>query len=69
MSNDKPEDYGDRGAVVLRPDPPRRGAFALLVRDDVCWEVKREGGGVVRLDFRPMTLAEKRERLLREKLE
>lgn len=51
---------GDRGAVVLKPEPPRRGTFALLVPGDLCWDVMRDAG-IVRLDFRPMTRAERRE--------
>jgi len=49
---------GDRGAVVLKPEPPRRGTFALLVPGDLCWDVTRDAG-IVRLDFRPMTRAER----------
>lgn len=51
---------GDRGAVVLKPEPARRGTFALLVPGDLCWEVTRDAGSV-RLDFRPMTRAERRD--------
>lgn len=51
---------GDRGAVVLKPEPPRRGTFALLVPGELCWDVTRDAG-VVRLDFRPMTRAERRD--------
>lgn len=53
------EDESDgAGAFVLQPTPPRRGAFALLIPADVCWETT-VCGGTVRLDFRPRTLAEK----------
>ena len=51
---------GDRGAVVLKPEPPRRGTFALLVPGDLGWDVRRDAG-VVRFDFRPMTRRERRE--------
>lgn len=57
MSND--EEYADeRGALVLRPDAPRRGRFTLLLSDSFCFEVS-ESGDTVRLDFRPRTLRER----------
>lgn len=58
---DKDEDDGV-GAVVLQPAPPRRGAFALLIPAEMCWETT-VCGGAVRFDFRPRTLAEKAELL------
>ena len=45
------------GAVVLEPEPPRRGTFSLLLPIEMKWEA-RENGGVVRLDFRPRTAQE-----------
>lgn len=54
------EDRGDPGAVVLKPEPPRRGTFTLLLPGDMCWGVTTDAG-IVRLDFRPMTRAEKAE--------
>ena len=51
---------GDRGAVVLQPEPPRRGTFVLLLPDTMSWDLTREGGSI-RLYFRPMTRPEKRE--------
>ncbi len=55
----------DRGALVLPPEPVRRGTFALLVPGNIKWEVTDFAGGY-RIDFRPMTPAEhlqrKRER-------
>ena len=56
------EEYG---AVLVQPEPPKRGTFALLIPADMCWEAK-ESGGMVRLDFRPRTLAEKAEQLRKE---
>ena len=47
----------EHGAVVLAPKPAARGTFALLVPDNICWEVSDFAGGY-RLDFRPMTRAE-----------
>jgi len=48
----------DRGAVVLKPEPPRRGTFTLLLPGNITWDEERDGGST-RLDFRPMTRAEK----------
>ncbi|MCB9610597.1 MAG: hypothetical protein H6716_28670 [Polyangiaceae bacterium] len=42
------------GAVVIEPEPPRRGTFTLIVPIEMTWE-SRENGGAVRLDFRPRT--------------
>ena len=56
MMND--DEMGGAGAVVLQPEVPKRGTFALLIPADVCWETT-VNGGTVRLDFRPRTLAEK----------
>ena len=56
---------GDQGAVVLQPEPPKRGTFALLLPGDMSWDVRRNGG-IVRIDFRPMTRSEKVERQRRE---
>lgn len=50
-----------RGALVLAPKPAARGTFALLVPDNICWEVSDFAGGY-RLDFRPMTTAERLQR-------
>ena len=62
----------DRGAVVLKPVPPRKGTFSLLIPGDLGWEVTREAG-YVRIDFRPLTRTEKRsayaERLGKERAE
>ena len=51
----------ERGALVLGPKPAARGTFAVLVPDNICWEVSDFAGGY-RLDFRPMTTAEYRKR-------
>lgn len=50
--------FDERGAVVLKPEPPRRGTFALLIPEKTCWNVAYEAGSI-RLDFRPMTRSEK----------
>jgi hypothetical protein len=57
VTNDHDDPPNDRGALVLPPEPARRGTFALLVPGNVCWEVSDFAGGY-RLDFRPMTPAE-----------
>jgi len=51
----------DQGAVVLKPEPPRRGTFALLIPEGVTWDESREAG-IIRLDFRPTTREEKSRR-------
>jgi hypothetical protein len=57
MLNDD-EDVDERGALVLRPETPRRGRFTLLFSDAFCFEVS-ESDGTVRLDFRRRTLRER----------
>lgn len=57
MVNDD-ENTDERGALVLRPEPPSRGRFSLLVSDRFCFEVT-EQGDMMRLDFRPRTLRER----------
>ena len=57
MLNDD-EDVDERGALVLRPEWPRRGGFTLLFSDTFCFEVS-ESDGTVRLDFRRRTLRER----------
>ena len=57
MFNDD-EDVDERGALVLRPESPRRGRFALLFSDAFCFEVT-ESGDTVRLEFRRRTLRER----------
>jgi hypothetical protein len=56
MVND--DEMGGAGAVVLQPEAPKRGTFALLIPADVCWETTVLGG-TVRLDFRPRTRVER----------
>jgi hypothetical protein len=56
---DEGDEKGEAGAVVLQPKPPPGGTFSLLIPADMCWEARDFGGGAVRLDFRPRTLAEK----------
>ncbi len=56
MLND--DDVDERGALVLRPDSPRRGRFTLLFSDAFCFEVT-ESSDMVRLDFRRRTLRER----------
>jgi hypothetical protein len=51
----------ERGAIVLAPQPVRRGCFAVLVPADMKWEVRGVAGGY-RLDFRPMTPEERARR-------
>ena len=53
MSKESDEDRDDRGAVVLQPEPPARGTFALLIPSDMSWQAS-SFGGALRLDFRPM---------------
>ncbi len=55
---DDDENTDERGALVLRPDSPRRGRFTLLVSDSFCFEV-RESGDMLRLDFRRRTIRER----------
>ena len=55
---DDDENADERGALVLRPDAPRRGRFTLLVSDSFCFEVS-ESGDMLRLDFRPRTIRER----------
>ncbi|MCB9705161.1 MAG: hypothetical protein H6711_25015 [Myxococcales bacterium] len=57
MTREHDESNDDRGALVLPPEPAKRGTFALLVPGNVCWTVSDFAGGY-RLDFRPMTPAE-----------
>lgn len=57
VTKDHDDPPNDRGALVLAPEPARRGTFALLVPGNLCWEVSDFAGGF-RLDFRPMTPAE-----------
>lgn len=56
LKND--ENADERGALVLRPDAPRRGRFTLLVSDSFCFEIT-ESGGTVRLEFRRRTIRER----------
>lgn len=56
LKND--ENGDERGALVLRPDVPRRGRFTLLVSDSFGFEIT-ESGDTVRLDFRPRTIRER----------
>lgn len=58
MSQEHRDEPDDRGAVVLSPKAPAEGTFALLVPDNMHWEVSRFGGAL-RLDFRPMSPAER----------
>jgi len=51
-------EFAERGAVVLKPEPPRRGTFTLLLPGNITWDEERDAG-ITRLDFRPMTRAEK----------
>jgi hypothetical protein len=53
MAKEADEDRDDRGAVVLQPEPPARGTFALLIPGDMSWQAS-SFGGALRLDFRPM---------------
>lgn len=53
-------DADSRGAVLVGPTPPKRGTFAVLVPVDTCVEME-ETGGMIRLDFRPRTLREKKD--------
>jgi hypothetical protein len=62
MSKKRNDLKDERGAVVLAPQPVKRGCFALLVPDDMKWEVRGVAGGY-RLDFRPMTPRERARRL------
>lgn len=48
----------ERGAFVLAPLPVMRGCFAVLVPENMKWEVQRVSGGY-RLDFSPMTPEER----------
>jgi hypothetical protein len=50
MKDERNED--ERGALILRPETPRRGRFSLVISDSFCFEVS-ESGDTVRLDFRP----------------
>jgi len=52
------EKADERGALVLRPEVPRRGRFSLVISDSFCFEVT-ESGDTVRLDFRRRTLRER----------
>ena len=52
------EDRRDQGAVVLKPEPPRRGTFTLLIPEGLTWDESHEAG-IIRLDFRPRTREEK----------
>lgn len=54
------EDEIAGGAILVQPDPPRRGTFTLLIPADMCWETTPLAGGL-RLDFRPRTAEEQRE--------
>jgi len=65
MSKDQGEESYDHGAVVIGPEPVRRGCFAVLVPENMKWEVCDFAGGY-RLDFRPMRPAE-RVKWLRER--
>jgi hypothetical protein len=56
MKNDENEE--ERGALVLRPETPRRGRFSLVISDSFCFQVT-ECGDTVRLDFRPRTIRER----------
>lgn len=40
MSRRRSDLKDERGAVVLAPQPVKRGCFALLVPDDMKWEVR-----------------------------
>ncbi|PCC72992.1 hypothetical protein SAMN02745121_08530 [Nannocystis exedens] len=42
MSNEE-ENVDERGALVLRPDSPRRGRFTLSLSDSFCFEVTESG--------------------------
>lgn len=65
MSKETDEDRDDRGAVVLQPEPPARGTFALLIPSNMAWQAS-SFGGAVRLDFWPMRPKERASRV-REK--
>ena len=63
----------ERGAIVLAPQPVRRGCFAVLVPAGMKWEGRHCDGrlpggrvrgvaGGYRLDFRPMTPEERARR-------
>ncbi len=62
MVMDDDDVMDERGALLLAPAPVGRGGFALLVPDDMKWEVCGFGGWY-RLDFRPMTPEERARRL------
>ncbi|MFY0535228.1 hypothetical protein [Nannocystis pusilla] len=55
---DDDENLDDRGALIVGPEMPRRGRFALLVSDSF-WIDITEIGDTVRLDFRPRTIRER----------
>ena len=38
------ENADERGALVLRPETPRRGRFSLMISDSFCFEVTESGG-------------------------
>lgn len=65
MSKESDEDRNDRGAVVLQPEPPARGTFALLIPSNMSWQAS-SFGGALRLDFRPIRPRERASRV-REK--
>lgn len=54
MSREDKHPQADQGAVIIEPEPPRRGTFSLLLPIEMTWE-QRENGGAIRLDFRPRT--------------
>ena len=44
----------DSGALLVEPEPPKRGTFVLLLPENFTWGAKRRNGAV-RITFREIT--------------